>query len=258
MNYLKIYVNFFTSRINLNRPLKRIPGYAIHHITPRAYGGDNNSTNLVSLSNREHYFAHLLLYKIYGNKMAGVIYFMRDKDKIKTSRLYSKIISDRRKWRKTSYSGSKHHFFNKHLSEEHRRKISESSKNKIVSKSTRDKLSKSNIGKKHSEKSKRKMSIIKRGKKYSDYTKKKKSDTIKLYDKLYGNNSLHNSIKSSPNLYIEIIKLLDKNLTKLQVYHIINNIMPDIKWSRIYDIYTKLQNQERRNLILKLLDKYKL
>lgn len=44
-----------------------------HHIIPKCLGGDNAKTNLVELTAREHYVAHLLLVKIYPNEYKLVI-----------------------------------------------------------------------------------------------------------------------------------------------------------------------------------------
>jgi hypothetical protein len=40
----------------------------IHHIIPRCLGGSDDKYNLVELTAREHFIAHLLLLKIYPNK----------------------------------------------------------------------------------------------------------------------------------------------------------------------------------------------
>lgn len=48
-----------------------------HHILPRCLGGDNSSKNLVYLSARAHYIAHLLLCKIYDNpKLSYALWMM--------------------------------------------------------------------------------------------------------------------------------------------------------------------------------------
>ena len=39
-----------------------------HHILPRCMGGSDDSSNLVELTAREHFIAHLLLLKMYPNK----------------------------------------------------------------------------------------------------------------------------------------------------------------------------------------------
>lgn len=49
-----------------------------HHIIPKSEGGTNEDSNLVKLSAREHYIAHLLLAKIYGDwKMHNALMIMR-------------------------------------------------------------------------------------------------------------------------------------------------------------------------------------
>jgi 5-methylcytosine-specific restriction endonuclease McrA len=40
----------------------------VHHIIPKSFGGPNTSENLVILSLREHYIAHLLLIKMFTKK----------------------------------------------------------------------------------------------------------------------------------------------------------------------------------------------
>jgi hypothetical protein len=47
---------------------KPINGYfERHHIVPKCLGGDNSQENLIYLSGRAHFIAHLLLHKIYPN-----------------------------------------------------------------------------------------------------------------------------------------------------------------------------------------------
>lgn len=57
MNYKKYYNELIEGR------KKNIltENYAIHHIIPKCCGGTNDQSNLVKLSYREHYIAHLLL-----------------------------------------------------------------------------------------------------------------------------------------------------------------------------------------------------
>ena len=58
--YYKIYMALIEDR-GLRKP--RGDFYESHHIIPRSLGGNNDSTNLVNLTPREHFFAHLLLSK---------------------------------------------------------------------------------------------------------------------------------------------------------------------------------------------------
>jgi hypothetical protein len=63
MNYTKIY-NSLVERAK-NRKLTTYKEK--HHIIPKCMGGSNKKENLVELTAREHYIAHLLLVKIYPN-----------------------------------------------------------------------------------------------------------------------------------------------------------------------------------------------
>lgn len=62
MNYNKIYKQLIDKR--KANPVTN--GYKEnHHILPKSLGGDNYKENLVLLTGREHWIAHLLLHKIY-------------------------------------------------------------------------------------------------------------------------------------------------------------------------------------------------
>ena len=66
MNYIKIYNSLIQKRHN-NPILKDQQYCEQHHIVPRCLHGSNNKSNLINLTAREHYIAHLLLRKIYPN-----------------------------------------------------------------------------------------------------------------------------------------------------------------------------------------------
>jgi hypothetical protein len=102
MNYQTIYNNLIEKR-KLN-PVTE--GYKEkHHILPKSLGGTNDKSNLVALTGREHWVAHLLLHKIHKrsetahacNMMAmrceerGITY-------IKSSRLYEHIRKEHAKY----------------------------------------------------------------------------------------------------------------------------------------------------------------
>lgn len=62
MNYKKIYDKLIEFRKN-----NPVNGYfENHHILPRSLGGSDDSQNLVRLTAREHFIAHLLLTRIYN------------------------------------------------------------------------------------------------------------------------------------------------------------------------------------------------
>ncbi len=91
MNYKKIYDCLIERARN-----RKIDGYVeVHHIKPRCLGGDNSSDNLVRLTAREHFIAHLLLAKIHnGNlKLVKAIAMMciGQSERKLTNRLYGKF-----------------------------------------------------------------------------------------------------------------------------------------------------------------------
>ena len=65
MNYKEHYRKLCSSRQILHRVKGGDVYYELHHILPKSLGGDNTKNNLVLLTAREHYIAHLLLYMIY-------------------------------------------------------------------------------------------------------------------------------------------------------------------------------------------------
>lgn len=66
MNYKAIYDNLIKRASS--RIIDSLAYYETHHIIPKCLGGSNDVTNLVKLTAREHYIAHLCLIKIYpGN-----------------------------------------------------------------------------------------------------------------------------------------------------------------------------------------------
>lgn len=63
MDYKKVYNELIAST-----RMQHIDGYyETHHIVPKAEGGSDDKTNLVKLTARQHYIAHLLLAKIYDD-----------------------------------------------------------------------------------------------------------------------------------------------------------------------------------------------
>jgi len=78
MNYAATYCALISKR--LRNPLTRDDCYVErHHIIPKSEGGKDEPDNLVNLTAREHYVAHLLLARIYDDcpmwcalKMMGV------------------------------------------------------------------------------------------------------------------------------------------------------------------------------------------
>lgn len=97
MNHRKIYDQLISKRIS-----NPATGYTErHHILPRALGGTDDPTNLVVLTGREHWIAHLLLYKIHQcSKTAHACHMMamrcdeRGIPFVRNSRMYEKVRKD--------------------------------------------------------------------------------------------------------------------------------------------------------------------
>lgn len=183
MNYQKIYNNLITKRQNEILPENVYSEK--HHIIPHCLGGTDDKSNLVRLTAREHYIAHLLLAKIHNTfgLYSAVIYMQTghiENRKFKfNSRLYQKMREEFAKKRKSFKYSS-----------ESKQKMSESHKGKKPnlgkkwSEETKRKISEKLKGRKLSEEICRKLSESKKGKKYkpfSEETKRKMSEAKKLY-----------------------------------------------------------------------------
>lgn len=103
MDYKKIYDNLIISRSN--QPVKKDGYYEEHHIIPKCLGGTNDKTNLILLTYREHFIAHLLLTKIYPENR-GINYALlcmlrkHTYERIITSKVYETIKKNYSKFKK--------------------------------------------------------------------------------------------------------------------------------------------------------------
>jgi len=109
MNYQNTYESLITKR-----QTTPATGYTEkHHILPKSLGGSDDLSNLVVLTGREHWVAHLLLYKIHRNRQmlfACNMMAMKCEERgipyIKSSRLYEAIRIENSKLMKVSQKGS--------------------------------------------------------------------------------------------------------------------------------------------------------
>ena len=169
MNYIKIYNKLIIKAKSESRKKSDGVYYEAHHIQPKSFGGkgDGRNTihpNIVLLTPKEHYIAHLLLVAIYPNSpamhkalwnMCNVKKDLRFKPSAKT---YCKIRTEYIK----NTKGSNNHFFGKTHSDKSKLKIGKASLGRQTF-----------LGKTHSEESKLKIKKSQMGKAISEKTKTK-------------------------------------------------------------------------------------
>lgn len=169
MNYIKIYNKLIIKAKSESRKKSDDVYYEAHHIKPKSFGGtgDGRNTvhpNIVLLTPKEHYIAHLLLVAIYPNSpamhkalwnMCNVKKDLRFKPSAKT---YCKIRTEYIK----NTKGSNNHFFGKIHSNESKLKISKKAKGRQTF-----------LGKTHTKESKLKMRNSQLGKAVSEETRVK-------------------------------------------------------------------------------------
>lgn len=213
MNYSNIYTDLIQSA-QLRPIIDILDGYTeTHHILPRALGGLDSADNLVKLTPREHFIAHWLLWKIYkntqyeikmmyafnmmrANKYASRYYNSRGFDAVKKAVIITQrgkpLSESRREKIRISSTGRKHTeetrkkmrdaqklaaANRKPVSDETRKKMSETRRGKKYSAEHCQNISKSKTGKLHSEERKLINSAAQKGKKLSDETRKKMSNS---------------------------------------------------------------------------------
>ena len=148
MTYSAVYCALIENR--KQSPLPEDQYSENHHIVPKSEGGSDDKANLVRLSAREHYIAHLLLAKIYDDvKMHQAVLMMQSISKCHkrnfkfNSRLYEAI---RNKYSK-KISGENHWNYGKPawnkgipLSDEQKEKIRKALTGRHLQESTKQKL----------------------------------------------------------------------------------------------------------------------
>ena len=131
MNYIKIYNQLTDKTFKSNRKKGLGIYYEAHHIIPKCFGGEGNCRNInhlniVLLTPKEHYMAHLLLVAIYPNSSAmykalwNMCNVKKDVRYIPSAKSYCKLRTEYIK----NTIGSNNHFFGKTHSDESKLKIS--------------------------------------------------------------------------------------------------------------------------------------
>jgi hypothetical protein len=112
MDYQKIYDHLVFRAKNENRKKKQGISYEAHHITPKCLGGEGEChqwrthPNIILLTPREHFIAHLLLLEIYPKnyKLKHATWFMlfgksggQNRDYKVSSRTYERLKEEKNK-----------------------------------------------------------------------------------------------------------------------------------------------------------------
>ena len=137
------YSKWYEALINKAKN-RTIEGYVEkHHIIPRSFGGNDSKANLVSLTAREHYIAHALLWKmkfpgIYNSKMAFAFGTFMNKMTTEirgvnhtykiSSRMYETFRKEYSRLLKEKYAREGGTWVGRKHSEESKKKIGEKSK----------------------------------------------------------------------------------------------------------------------------------
>jgi len=190
--HLNRYINFINSRqIMLKKNKEKY--LELHHKTPRTLGGTNVKNNLILLSAREHFIAHMMLWKAIGGKMTYAFWMMSNSKKYNqklTSKQYSSLKYKISKNMVEFNSKRDHHpMLGRKHSKETIKKLSEShiGNNSALglkrSEEFKHKISLAQTGKTYSEETKLKKSKSMTGKKWTEEQKKRQSDRIKLWYK---------------------------------------------------------------------------
>lgn len=140
-----------------------VEGYSEkHHIVPRSHGGSNKKDNLISLTPRQHFIAHRMLWKAYGGSMTRAFFLMSKADRYgkigsKTYAIaredYSKVVSAQMTIKPNVPA----------FTPEHREKLRQAKLGTKVSDETKSKISAFQTGRKHDAEFKRKVSEAKKG-----------------------------------------------------------------------------------------------
>lgn len=111
MNYKRLYGEL----ISRAKVRGSITGYKErHHIIPRSMGGSDEKSNLVDLTAREHFIAHMCLALIYGGTQWAAVVIMKGNNQYNNSRLFEKA--------RLEYSNSQ---IGKEITEKTRKKLSD-------------------------------------------------------------------------------------------------------------------------------------
>jgi hypothetical protein len=137
--------------------------YEIHHIIPKSSGGSNDKSNLIALTARQHYIAHWMLWKAYGENMTRAFFMMSSVGRYErvSSKTYDKARKDYSEQVKIQMANKPNI---PKFTLEHREKLRQAKLGRKLSEETKEKIRKYRLGKKMSKEFCQKVSEAKKGK----------------------------------------------------------------------------------------------
>lgn len=230
MDYKKHYDLLIETR--RNRILLEGDYYEKHHIIPKSMGGSDDDSNLISLTPREHFIAHWLLWRIYKNKeMAFAFYAMVNMAKnqeVKSSRIYEEAKMARRDF---IIENNKKYHKGKKLSEEEVKRTSDFFKSLIRTEEHKKNISRSLSGKKKTMEHRKKISDSLFGYDWSSYKERNEKISIKNSGK---NNGRAKSVRME-NKQGDVISIFD-TAEEARIFFNLNqelNISKSTFWRKI-------------------------
>jgi hypothetical protein len=137
--------------------------YELHHIIPKSSGGSNDKSNLIALTARQHYIAHWMLWKAYGENMTRAFFMMSSVGRYErvSSKTYDKARKDYSQQVKIQMANKPNV---PKFTPEHREKLRQAKLGRKLSEETKEKIRKYRLGKKMSKEFCQKVSEAKKGK----------------------------------------------------------------------------------------------
>lgn len=167
MNYQKIYGDLI-AKAQARDVLHEYK--ETHHIVPRCMGGTNLPSNLVDLTAKEHFIAHLLLAHIYNNSKLWVAVIMM---KGKKGRYINGRLYEMAKKRRATFMLGNQYAKGATIGEKAKEAVRQSNKNRVFTETMKEKCTFK--GKKHTEEHKEKMRNIMKNRVFSEETRLKMS-----------------------------------------------------------------------------------
>lgn len=135
--------------------------YELHHIIPKSSGGSNDKSNLIALTARQHYIAHWILWKAYGENMTRAFFMMSSVGRYErvSSKTYDKARKEYSEQVKVQMAKKPNV---PEFTAEHREKLSLAKKGRKLSDETKEKIRQKALGRKLSKETKMKISNIKK------------------------------------------------------------------------------------------------